>query len=213
MDIEFLGANCFRVKTKNSLIIIDDNLAKLGSKSPQTDKSVALYSNPVVQADAKITSRLVVDTPGEFEIGDVTVTGVQARGHMDDEGVESATVYQLMYDNQTVTFLGHVHPEISAEVMELIGGTDVLVVPVGGNGYTLDATGAASIVKKVEPGIVIPSHFEMSGINYEMPMQPLAEFLKIMPTNEEGEKDSFKLSKSEGDAASQTKVVVLSPAK
>lgn len=54
-----------------------------------------------------------------------------------------------MYAGQTATFTGHVHPDISDDALELISGTDVLIIPVGGNGFTLDPTGAASIIKKL----------------------------------------------------------------
>ena len=208
MEIEFLGANCFRIKSKSTTVIVDDNLEKIGGKSPQGEKTVAFYTSADVRGDAKTASRLVIDSPGEFEVGDLTVTGAQARAHMDEDGKESATVYQFMLANQTVTVLGHVHPDVSAEVLELIGGTDVLIVPVGGNGYTLDPTGAADVVKKVEPGVVIPSHYEIKGLNYEVPAQPLEEFAKIVPASDDGPQDSYKVSKSEGEST-QTKVIIL----
>lgn len=208
MEIEFLGANCFRIKSKGTTVIVDDNLEKVGGKSPQTDKTVAFYTSPDVKGSDKVNSRLVIDSPGEFEVGDLTVTGVQVRAHMDEEGSESATIYQFMFGGQTVTVLGHVHPDVSAEALELIGGTDVLIVPVGGNGYTLDPTGAAGVVKKVEPDVVIPAQYQIKGLNYEVPAQPLEEFTKIVPASEDGPQDSYKVGKSDVEST-QTKVVVL----
>lgn len=212
MEIEFLGGNCFRIKTKNITVIVDDNLAKIGGQSPQSDKTVALYTSADVKGDIKTASRLVIDSPGEFEIGDLTVTGIQTRGHMDEDGKQSATVFQFMLGGQTVTVLGHVHPDLAPEVSELAGGTEVLIVPVGGNGYTLDPTGAASIVKSVEPGVVIPSQYDIEGLNYEMPAQPLESFTKLLTTEELIPIDSFKLAKTgtEDSSSSQTKVVILS---
>lgn len=212
MEIEFLGGNCFRIKTKNVTVIVDDNLAKIGGQSPQSDKTVAFYTSQDVKGEVKTTSRLVIDTPGEFEVGDLTVTGVQTRGHMDEDGKQSATVYQFMLSGQTVTVLGHVHPDLAPEVSELAGGTEVLIVPVGGNGYTLDPTGAASIVKSVEPGVVIPSQYDIQGLSYEMPAQPLEAFTKMLTTEELTPVDSYKLVRSatEDLGSSQTKVVVLS---
>jgi len=212
VEIEFLGGNCFRIKTKNVTVIVDDNLAKIGGQSPQSDKTVAFYTSQDVKGEVKTTSRLVIDTPGEFEVGDLTVTGVQTRGHMDEDGKQSATVYQFMLSGQTVTVLGHVHPDLAPEVSELAGGTEVLIVPVGGNGYTLDPTGAASIVKSVEPGVVIPSQYDIQGLSYEMPAQPLEAFTKMLTTEELTPVDSYKLVRSatEDLGSSQTKVVVLS---
>ncbi len=211
MDIEFLGGNCFRVKTKSTTIIFDDNLEKIGAKSPQSDKTVAFYTNPELHSGVKTKSRLMIDSPGEFEVGDITVTGLQVRGHMDEEGKLSSTVYQCMFEGQTVTILGHIHPDMSSELSELASGTEVLVTPVGGNGYTLDPAGAVSVVKALEPDVVIPSHYELPGFNYEVPAQPVAEFVKVMSADMPEPSDSFNTSKGiDGSGSGQTKVVVLS---
>ena len=33
MEIEFYGANCFRISTKKTALVVDDNLVELGAKS------------------------------------------------------------------------------------------------------------------------------------------------------------------------------------
>lgn len=210
MELEFFGANCFRIKTKQTMIVIDDNLSKLGKKSVTSDKAVAFFTSKATMDDKSLSSaRLVVSEPGEFEVGDITVTGAQTRSHMDEEGERTATVFQFMFGGQTITILGHVHPNISGEVTELISGTDVLVVPVGGNGYTLDPIGATSLIKKVEPDLVVPSQYEIKGFNYEVPAQPLEEFAKVSSFSLEEPLDSLKLTKASEDASGQTRAVVL----
>ncbi len=209
MEIEFFGANCFRVKTKQATIVIDDNLDALGSKTITAEKNVLVYSNKMLESDsAKAKARLVLDSPGEFEVGDLSLVAIQARSHMDEEGVESATVFQCMYSGVTVTFLGHIHPDVSSELLELAGGTDVLVVPVGGNGFTLDAVGALSIMKKIEPGMVIPSSYDVSGLKYEVPAAPLSDFVSASSMNLGEEVESYKVSRPDV-ASTQTQLVVL----
>lgn len=210
MDIEFFGANCIRLKTKEAVITVDDNLSKLGGKTVVDGTSVLMYTNKIlVDEVASSKSRLVIDTAGEFEVGDVTVRGEQTRSHLDEEGNETATVLQFMMNNQTVTVLGHVHPDLSKAVVELIGGTDVLVIPVGGNGYTLDGVAATSIIKKAEPGVVVPTQYEDTTLNFEVPAQPLEEFLKVSSLQAEEPVDSLKLGKNLDVESTQTKVIVL----
>ncbi|MCA9346113.1 MBL fold metallo-hydrolase [Candidatus Saccharibacteria bacterium] len=210
MEIEFYGGNCFKLKTKDTTIVIDDNLNKIGKKSITTDKVVAFYTSKSLEDEQAVKSaRLVIDAAGEFEVGDLTVRGIQVRAHIDTEDQKTATVFQFMYNNQTATIIGHIHPDISDEALEVISGTDVLILPIGGNGFTLDITGAASIIKKVEPDIVIPSQYAIKGINYEVPAIELEEFGKVAPLASAEKMDSFKLSKSIEDTGSQTKVVVL----
>ncbi len=47
-------------------------------------------------------------------------------------------------------------PKLTDAEQEAIGIVDVMFVPVGGSGYTLDAAGALQLIKAVEPKIVIP---------------------------------------------------------
>jgi L-ascorbate metabolism protein UlaG (beta-lactamase superfamily) len=209
VEIEFFGGNCFRLKTKQTTVVVDDNLQALGKKSIQTEKTAAFYTALTVKDEAAAkTSRLVIDSAGEFEVGDLTVKGVQARAHMDTDEERSATVFQFMFAGQTVTVLGHIHPDVSDEVIELVSGTDVLIVPVGGNGYTLDPIGATTLIKKFEPDVVIPSQYDIAGFNYEIPAQPLEEFMKVSSLNAAEPQDSYKLAKAD-DAGTQTRVVLL----
>ncbi len=214
MEIDFFGGNCFRIKTKKASIIVDDNLIKMGGKSIQTDKTAAFYTSTLLKDE--VSSRksiLMIDSPGEFEVGDLTVTGVQARAHTDTSEQMSATVFQFMIDGKTVSVIGHVHPDISVEVAELIGGTDVLVIPVGGNGFTLDPTGAAKVIKKVEPSIVIPSQYDIKGLSYEVPAQSLEEFGKLPTITLEEPQESFKLGSDTGENVVHAKVVTLTAGK
>ena len=55
---------------------------------------------------------------------------------------------------------------------------DILVIPVGGGGYTLDATSAATIVRQIEPKAVIPIHYADTGVSYEVPQDTLDTFTK-----------------------------------
>ena len=210
MDIEFYGANCVKLKTKETTIVVDDNLEAIGGKTQTTSDSVAVYTSQATKNKTSSSkARLVLDTAGEYEVGDVTVIGTQTRGHMDEEGEETAVVFQFTHGNQTVSVLGHIHPKASDAVQELIGGTDVLMVPVGGNGYTLDATGAASIIKKSEPDVIIPTHYAVDKLSLEVPAAPLDEFMKVVSMTASEPVDSLKLGKSLDGESTQTKLVVL----
>ena len=120
MEIEFFGGNCFRIKTKQTTIVVDDNLESLGKKSILGEKTAAFFTSPSIVRPAKNMSYLTIDTPGEFEVGDVTVKGAQTRAHIDEEGKETATVFQFMHDGQSVSVLGHVHPDMSVATLELL---------------------------------------------------------------------------------------------
>lgn len=177
MEFQYHGGNCISMTVKGARVVIDDNLNELGLKSiMKPDDIVAFTSLPEKTPQA----RLVITDPGEYEVSEISIFGVAARGHMDESGVESATIFKLQYGDTRVVVAGHIHPDISEEDLEELGAVDILFIPVGGNGYTLDATGALSLIKKFEPKIIIPTHYEDAKITYPVPQQPLAEALKVI---------------------------------
>jgi hypothetical protein len=83
------------------------------------------------------------------------------------------------------------------------------VIPVGGNGYTLDGVAATSIIKKAEPAVVIPTYYEDASLTFEVPAQPLSEFLKVSSLQADEPVDFIRLGKSLDTESTQTKVVLL----
>lgn len=177
MEFQYHGGNCISISTKNARLVIDDNLKELGLKPVTKPDNIALFTSlPKSAGDARLT----ITDPGEYEVSEISVFGVAARAHMDEEGQESATIYKIQYGDTRVVITGHIHPDISEEYLEELGAVDILIIPVGGNGYTLDPTGALSVIKKIEPKIIIPTHYEDKSVTYPVPQQPLAEALKVL---------------------------------
>ena len=176
MDIQFHGANCLTVDTKNAKVVIDDNLSSLGLKSVSDKATISLISQKNLKAEAG-KDAFLIDGPGEYEMSQVSVHAIPARAHMEENGGHSATIFRVAAGGIMLLSIGHIYPELTDEQLEEIGMIDVLVIPVGGNGYTLDAAGAAKMVKKIEPKIVIPTHFKDGGIKYEVPQNELHQFV------------------------------------
>src|ERR1700740_2103255 len=155
MDLQFYGANCVSVTYKGTRLVIDDNLAELGAKSITKPDDVALFTNA---APEKSPARLTFAGPGEYEVSDISIIGVPARAHMDEDG-RNATMFKLVAGDQSILITGHIYPDVDEGQLEAIGMVDVMIVPVGGNGYTVDPVGALKLIKEVEPKVVIPTHF------------------------------------------------------
>jgi L-ascorbate metabolism protein UlaG (beta-lactamase superfamily) len=150
MEIQFYGANCVRLTTKKINIIVDD---LDGSHTKSTD--VALFTGP--HGVSKTTPKLMFDQPGEFEASDTSIEGIAARAHMDAAGGKSSTIFKVVGEDVRVVVLGHIYPELSEAQQEALGLVDILIVPVGGHGYTLDGVGALTVIKEIEPKIIIPT--------------------------------------------------------
>lgn len=172
MELQFYGANCVRISTKKASVVVDDID---GSTTKSGD--IALFTGS--HSKPKVDTKIVIDQPGEYEVSDTSVQGIAARAHMDeDKNGQSATIFKVIAEDIRVAVLGHIYPELNDEQLEALGRIDVLIVPVGGSGYTLDGIGALKLIKKIEPKIVIPTHYADKSIKYEVPQAALEDVLK-----------------------------------
>ncbi len=205
MELQFYGANCVRIVTKKATIVIDDNLSGLGLK-PVVKPGDMLLST--VKANTTATeAKLVVDEPGEYEALNVALQGVAARAHMDEEGTLNATMFRIDTEDIRIAIVGHIYPDLTEEQLEALGTVDVLIVPVGGGGYTLDSVGALKVIKAIEPKIVIPTHYADKAVNYEVPQQSLDEALKGLAM--EPVETTAKLKLKSTDLPEMTQLIVL----
>ena len=175
MEFQYHGANCISINMKQVTIVVDDNLAELGLKSIAKPDNIVLYTH---EHPTLPEAKLVLSDPGEYEVSEVSIFGIPARAHMDEAGKQTATIYKIQHGDLRIAIAGHIHPDLTEDHLEEIGTVDILFIPVGGNGYTLDGVGALSVIRKIEPKIVIPTHYEDNKIKYPVPQQPLAEALK-----------------------------------
>lgn len=203
MQIDFFGANCIRIKTKKRSIVFDDNLASLGLKKVTSDEDVAISTNErlIKVPEGADTS---FSLPGEYEVGDIMLAGIAARSHIDEESQMSSTIFRGIAEDIRFVVLGHIHQDLTDKQLEDIGVVDIAFVPVGGNGYTLDAISAVKVIKELEPKLVIPTHYQQKGISYEVPQNDCTEFIKLLgiePHKVEGK--SLKIKKSDLSEAMQ----------
>jgi L-ascorbate metabolism protein UlaG (beta-lactamase superfamily) len=205
MDIQFYGANCIALATKQARVLIDDNLSEIGGKSPAKAGDIALFTG--AHGDPAQTAKIVIDQPGEYEVSGISVYGIPARAHMDEASAKTATMYKLLTEDLKILVTGHVYPELSDKQLEQIGMIDVMIVPVGGNGYTLDGVGALKLIKKIEPKLVIPTNYESSKLSFPVPQQPLADALRALAMEPKETVAKLKLKPAELSEVTQLIVV------
>lgn len=205
MDIQFFGANCIVINTKQLRITIDDNLAELGSTGPTKAGDLVLFTTPT--ESTKVDAKLVIDGPGEYEVAGVSVKGISVRANRDSADEKTATLYKIIADDLNLVVTGHIYPGLTEEELETIGLVDILCIPVGGNGYTIDPAGALSIIKKIEPKVVIPTNYADKGLKYPVPQQTLEEALKILAMEPKEVVTRLKIKAS--DLSDALQVIVL----
>lgn len=177
-DIEYRGGNGVVIATKKTTVVIDPKLSLVGLKDLSAKDAVELATEPRFATTEK-DARLHIEGPGEYEIGDFSIRGVRATRHLDTSSDEPiSTMYRIEVGDTRLAVLGNIADKLEDDQLEALGVVDILVIPVGGGGYTLDATAAAALTRHIDPKVVIPVHYADSALKYEVPQDTLETFTK-----------------------------------
>jgi L-ascorbate metabolism protein UlaG (beta-lactamase superfamily) len=177
-EIEYKGANCVVISTKKGTIITDPKLSLVGLKDLTLKDNIELATEARFALNSP-DARLSIEGPGEYGVANFDITGIAAQRHLDAESDPFiSTIYRVEVGDVRIAVVGNIYEKLSDEQLEEIGVVDIVVIPVGGNGYTLDATGAAGLVRKIDPKVVIPVHYADKALKYEVAQDPLELFVK-----------------------------------
>ncbi len=180
MDITYLGHSSFKIKGRTISVVTDPFDPKmLGIKFPKTQADVVTISHHHKDHDAVSQVdeiKRVVDGPGEYEIGGVSIIGISSY-HDDKQSLASEaskkgeirgknTIYSIELDGLTIAHLGDLGHTLGEDKIKELADVDVLMIPVGGE-FTIDSKTAVEIVKAINPTIVIPMHYQLPGLNPE----------------------------------------------
>lgn len=212
MDITYYGHSCFRLRGKSASLVTDPyDPKKVGLKYPKLQSDVVTISHHHDDhdyIDQMKEYKRVVDGPGEYEISGVSIIGISTY-HDDKKGETRGknTIYVIEMDEVRLAHMGDLGHKLSDKVIGLIGGIDILMIPVGGE-YTINDSVAAEVVRDIEPTITIPMHYQVKGLNPEVfkKLDNVDNFLSEVGLSvEKTNKFSFKKS----DIGEDQRVIVL----
>lgn len=211
MDIIWYGQACFKLKGKLASVVIDPYDPEFVGLKPPKDLSADItlathdhkdhnYFNLISAGTLKIQG------PGEYEAKGVTVLGVGVY-HDQQKGAERGrnTVYNVGIDGLNVVHLGDIGHTLTEDLVQEIGNTDILLIPVG-SVYTIDAELASQIVSQLEPKIIIPMHYYLEGLKFEL--EGVDKFLKEMGAESVEPVNKFSITKDK--LPEEPQVVLLS---
>ena len=82
------------------------------------------------------------------------------------------------FDDLNIVHLGDLgQSKLTEDQVAQIGETDILLIPVG-SVYTINSKAASDIVSQLEPKIIIPMHYKIDGLKFEL--DSVDGFLKEM---------------------------------
>lgn len=212
MEITWYGHSCFRITDRGQAAVVCDpydsehvgyqplklkaDIVTVSHESPSHSYLKGVKSDPYV-----------ITGPGEYEIGGVFITGVQTNGYTKQTSEEPRnTLYVFDYNGLAVAHLGDLNHVPSQTEIEALGNVHIALVPVGGGGG-LSATKAIEVISMLEPGIVIPMHYSIPGINSSLKLNSVSKFLKEMGNANVDPQPSLRITP--GSMPQETHVVVL----
>lgn len=231
MELTWHGRFCVRVRAREATIVADPFPADVGPSGRGLNADIVTFSHrePLpagalrqlrkvlapngeeVLVPASLERAFVIDSPGEFEVRNVLLTGVRTdRGEPDgtpDErdgrttGRNVSFVYEI--EGLHVCHLGDIGGLLTEDELGEIGSVKVLCVPIGGR---LTAAAAGELVAQVDPRLVLPL---VVNPDPEAGLQALDRFLHEM-----GARDlvpQARLSVTLSTVPEETTVVQLEP--
>lgn len=173
MQIQYYGHSCFKITTKPAgratediAVFIDPFDKETGLRAPQGHADIVFVSHQHHDHNnisALKDNPVVIDVPGEYSTKGINVVGIDTT-HDDQDGAVRGrnTAFILETEDLKICHLGDLGADLTGKQLEEIDGVDILMIPVGGKS-TIDGKKAAEICRKIEPTIIIPMHYSMSG--------------------------------------------------
>ena len=206
MVITYHGGQCFKVSFGDTTLAFNPISKKSKLESTKFGSDVAFVSfwhpdfNGIEQVTHGSKEPIVIDTPGEYEMGSVTARGFGVKTTYDkQEGFN--TIYQVQMEEMNLVFLGALGDiEIDPKILSELGDIDILFLPIGG-GDLLSVPQASKLAVKLEAKLIIPMHYDAATLKL---------FLK-----EEGEEnlkpiDKLTIKRKEVNAMSGEVVIIKS---
>jgi L-ascorbate metabolism protein UlaG (beta-lactamase superfamily) len=174
MELTWQGRFCVRMRSREATVVADPFPADVGPTGRGLTGDIVTFSHdePLpagalrqmrkatapsgeeVLVPASLERAFVLNSPGEFEVRQVLMTGVRTElgdGDGRDGGRNIAFVYEL--DGVHVCHLGDIGALLTEEELGEIGSVELLCLPIGGS---LTATAAGELVAQVDPKLVVP---------------------------------------------------------
>jgi L-ascorbate metabolism protein UlaG (beta-lactamase superfamily) len=206
VTIQYLGHTCF-LFTGNGLKVLVNPYQSVGC--------TAGYRLPDLQPDVVLVSSFLLDegaidsVKGNPEI--ITQQGIHNFGGLQFQGIPIAhdreggkrfgnnIAWRWTQEGVKILHLGGAAGALETEDKIIMGGADILLIPVGGGVKAYNAQEARKVVKILNPRMVIPTQYRTSAASKtDCDLAPVDEFLTLAAdlTVAQVGSDRFKVKKS-----------------
>ncbi|MCD6475604.1 MAG: MBL fold metallo-hydrolase [Anaerolineaceae bacterium] len=208
MEITWYGHSCFSFSEEGFATVVADpyNHEVVGYAPLNVEAEIVTISHNSSGHNCLSGIKgnpFIIDGAGEYELGNVFITGVQTDRK---EAHERNTLFVYQFNDLTIAHMGGMTKLPNQKQIEKLGNINIALIPVGGqDGW--NANKASELVSMIEPDYLIPMHYatDESKVN----MVPLQKFLKEMGADSPQREDVFKIKSINPPVMDETVVVVL----
>lgn len=168
MIIQNYGRQHFKLQVGDLTVAINPVSKEGSGKIAKYGADVCLITtnHPDYNGEEQVTHGekvpFVIKGAGEYEVAGIFIKGFNTETKLKVGKVEKTfqnTTYCFTLDGMKVTFLGALSQKLEPQHKEIIDETDILFVPVGGDGHTLNPYDAEKIAVSLEPKLVVPMDY------------------------------------------------------
>jgi L-ascorbate metabolism protein UlaG (beta-lactamase superfamily) len=214
MEITWLGHNAVRIKSGQSVLIMDPYSDASGLKLPPQLTQANVVSVSGAEPDFSAIDTIsgdhpptIVDGPGEYEASTLRIRGVRTPAYAEGGEIAWNTVYAIELEGLVVSHLGNPGRLLTNREIEELGSPHILLLAVGSSNG-LSAEDAVEMVNSISPKVVIPVLYAHPGNKADL--RELAPFLKELGASPEAAQNRVTITRA--NLPEETTVMVLSPA-
>lgn len=208
MDIAWHGYSCFRITERGHTSVVTDPygtkkaLAKMRLNADLVTVSHDRDGHRVADIRGQI---YVIAGPGEYEVGELFVTGIALHHHdAENDRVFNNVAYHFEYPNAlNVLHLGVLHQLPDPSIFEQLDQVNVLLLPVEAAHHGGDQL--ADLISVIEPNYVVPMQpIRLKEADYALAVEG---FLKLMGVSGLEQQDGLRVNPT--SLPEQTQVALL----
>ncbi len=210
MEISACGYTCFRITERGYTSVLTDPWLAAGSLADsrwKTDLATLSRRRSGAQLEGLPAPGYLITGPGEYEIGELFVTGIPLHGHdAEKDRLLDNVAYHFEYPNNLkLLHLGGLRRRLEQADIEQLDQVNALLLPLASDVMSGDEM--ADLIKMIEPNVVVP--MQPPGASAKDYEAALDGFVKAMGSGSHTPQESLRLTPS--NMPEPTQVALLAP--
>lgn len=163
MNITWIGHSCFKIESSGYVIITDpyEDGSVPGLKPVRESADKVLCSHEHGDHNARNLVKIREGKTCPFSVETIETWHDEVKGAKRGPN----TIHIIDDGNVRLAHLGDLGCMPEEEQIRKLMNLDVCLIPVGGF-YTIDGKEAAGLIKRIQPGLVIPMHYRDPGAGF-----------------------------------------------